>query len=101
MPLDSTTTIPNCLHPTPTASVQVFITHPGRGDLVIDLIAPDGSSHRVKNSDPTDTAPNVNQIFPVSLRGVTLTFGPQRWTLRVTDVATGSTGSLTGWALVV
>ena len=33
------------------ASVEVSIRHPYRGDLVIDLIAPDGTAYRLKNSD--------------------------------------------------
>src|SRR5262249_55405776 len=42
-PLNSTIATPSCGNFGPAASVQVFINHPRRGDLVIDLIAPDGS----------------------------------------------------------
>ncbi|NED80728.1 peptidase M4, partial [Streptomyces sp. SID11233] len=40
-------------------SVSVDITHTYRGDLVVDLVAPNGTSYRLKNSSSSDSADNV------------------------------------------
>ncbi|MEU8252616.1 proprotein convertase P-domain-containing protein, partial [Nonomuraea sp. NPDC048916] len=39
--------------------VGVDIKHTWRGDLVVDLLAPDGSAYRLKNSSSGDSADNV------------------------------------------
>jgi subtilisin family serine protease len=79
-----------------TANVQ--ITHPYRGDLVIDLIAPDGTTYRLKNPSTTDGADNVNQTYTVNAstkpaNGV--------WTLKVQDLYRIDSGTLTSWTLDV
>jgi subtilisin family serine protease len=81
-----------------TAAVNVQITHTYRGDLVVDLVAPDGTAYRLKDADAFDGADNVNQTFTVdasakAANGV--------WTLRVQDLYGADTGALTGWTLDV
>ncbi|HET9382295.1 MAG TPA: S8 family serine peptidase, partial [Streptomyces sp.] len=46
--------------------VAVDITHSYRGDLVVDLVAPDGSAYRLKSSSTSDSADNVVATYTVN-----------------------------------
>nr|WSY51668.1 M4 family metallopeptidase [Streptomyces sp. NBC_00886] len=77
-------------------SVAVDIVHTWRGDLVIDLVAPDGSTYRLKNSSSSDSADNVQATYTVDAssevaNGV--------WKLKVQDVAAQDTGYINSWKL--
>ncbi|MEV0221659.1 S8 family serine peptidase [Streptomyces sp. NPDC050704] len=76
--------------------VAVDITHSYRGDLVIDLIAPDGTAYRLKASSTSDSADNVSATYTVNASSETAN---GTWKLRVQDVASSDTGSLNGWKL--
>ena len=80
------------------STVEVHITHTFRGDLVIDLIAPDGSTYRVKNSSGTDSADNVNATFTGNLSSEAANGA---WRLRVQDVFAQDSGTLNSWTLTV
>ncbi|MFD3411959.1 M4 family metallopeptidase [Streptomyces cyaneofuscatus] len=74
-----------------TLKVDVNITHTYRGDLVIDLVAPDGTAYRLKNSSSGDSADNVVATYTVNAssevaNGV--------WKLKVQDVARADTGRI-------
>ncbi|MEU6892965.1 M28 family metallopeptidase [Streptomyces sp. NPDC046557] len=78
-----------------TTKVDVNIVHTYRGDLVIDLIAPDGTAYRLKNSD-SDSADNVVASYTVNAssevaNGV--------WKLQVEDVAAQDTGYINSWRI--
>jgi subtilisin family serine protease len=93
----SSLTVSGCPGTTTTATVAVDITHTFRGDLVIDLIAPDGSSYRLKNSSASDSAANLAQTY-------TATVSETRngsWRLSVRDVYRSDTGRLNTWTLTV
>jgi carboxypeptidase T len=80
-----------------TLKASVDIKHTYRGDLVIDLVAPDGTAYRVKNSSSSDSADNVLATYTVNAssevaNGV--------WKLRVRDVYSGDTGFLDTWSLI-
>ncbi|MFF7484731.1 S8 family peptidase [Streptomyces luteogriseus] len=75
--------------------VGVDITHTYRGDLVIDLVAPDGSAYRLKSA-ASDSADNVNTTYTVNASGETAN---GTWKLRVQDTAAQDTGTLNGWKL--
>ncbi|MFE2261119.1 S8 family peptidase [Streptomyces griseosporeus] len=79
-----------------TLKVAVNITHTYRGDLVIDLVAPDGTSYRLKNSSSSDSADNVNTTYTVDASSEAAN---GTWKLRVQDVASYDTGTLNSWAL--
>jgi subtilisin family serine protease len=81
-----------------TAAVHVQVTHTYRGDLVVDLVAPDGTAYRLKNADATDNADNVDQTFTVDASAKAANGA---WTLRVQDLYGADTGALTGWTLDV
>ncbi|MFF5188336.1 S8 family serine peptidase [Streptomyces sp. NPDC000345] len=76
--------------------VAVDITHTYRGDLVVDLVAPDGSTYRLKSSSSSDSADNVNTTYTVDASGETAN---GTWKLKVQDVAAQDTGTLNGWKL--
>ncbi|GHH81105.1 extracellular protease [Streptomyces capitiformicae] len=75
--------------------VGVDITHTYRGDLVIDLVAPDGSTYRLKSSS-SDSADDVNTTYSVNASSETAN---GTWKLRVQDVASADTGRLNSWKL--
>ncbi|MFB9372049.1 M28 family metallopeptidase [Kitasatospora sp. NPDC001664] len=79
-----------------TLKVSVDIKHTYRGDLVLDLVAPDGSAYRLKNSSTSDSADNVIADYTVNAssevaNGV--------WKLKVQDVAAQDTGYINSWKL--
>ncbi|MGC5034854.1 S8 family peptidase [Streptomyces sp. DT190] len=75
--------------------VGVDITHTYRGDLVIDLVAPDGSTYRLKSA-ASDSADNVNTTYTVNASGEVAN---GTWKLRVQDTAAQDTGTLNSWKL--
>ncbi len=81
-----------------TTSVHVRITHTYRGDLVVDLVAPDGTVHRLKEANGSDSADDVDETFTVDASSAAAN---GTWTLRVQDVYGADTGALTGWTLDV
>ncbi|MER6132515.1 S8 family serine peptidase [Streptomyces sp. NPDC001815] len=76
--------------------VGVDITHTFRGDLVIDLVAPDGTAFRLKPSSTSDSADNVSATYTVDASGETAN---GTWKLRVQDVASADTGRINSWNL--
>ncbi len=76
--------------------VDVNISHTWRGDLVVDLVAPDGTAYRLKNSSSGDSADNVVATYTVNAssevaNGV--------WKLKVQDVARQDTGKINSFKL--
>lgn len=78
------------------AQVTVNIAHPYRGDLRIELLAPDNSVYRLKVEKGSDSAAYVNTTYTVNLSSELLS---GNWRLRVTDVWTPDAGSLTSWSI--
>ncbi|MBE4733741.1 M4 family metallopeptidase [Streptomyces caniscabiei] len=79
-----------------TLSVDVNIVHTWRGDLVVDLVAPDGTAYRLKNSSSSDSADNVIATYTVDASSET---AAGTWKLRVQDVASLDTGYINSWKL--
>jgi hypothetical protein len=77
------------------ATVEVHIVHTYRGDLVVDLVAPDGTSYRLKSSS-NDSAANVDETFAVNLSGEA---ADGAWKLQVQDVYSVDSGYLNTWTL--
>ncbi|MGP3632817.1 M28 family metallopeptidase [Streptomyces sp. 24-1644] len=76
--------------------VGVDIKHTYRGDLVIDLLAPDGTAYRLKNSSSSDSADNVITSYTVNASAEAAN---GTWRLRVQDVAAQDTGFVDSWKL--
>jgi serine protease len=81
-----------------TTKVGVDIVHSYRGDLVIDLIAPDGTAYRLKNSSSSDGAANVVATYTVNASSEV---AAGTWKLRVQDVYSGDTGYINSWNLTL
>ncbi|MFJ5719607.1 M4 family metallopeptidase [Streptomyces sp. NPDC093149] len=79
-----------------TLKVGVDITHSWRGDLVIDLVAPNGTTYRLKNSSISDSAANVQTTYTVNASAVAAN---GTWSLKVQDVYTGDTGKINSFKL--
>ncbi|MET7426595.1 M4 family metallopeptidase [Dactylosporangium sp. NPDC005555] len=80
-----------------TSSVNVAIYHTYRGDLVVDLVAPDGSVYNLANRTG-GSADNIIQNFSVNLSSEAAN---GTWTLRVRDAATLDTGRIDTWTLTL
>ncbi|EKE76739.1 M4 family metallopeptidase [Gallaecimonas xiamenensis] len=78
-----------------TVSVQVDIVHSYRGDLQIDLLAPNGQSFRLK-SIGSDSADDVHETYSVNASGID---SSGTWTLQVSDRYSQDTGYLDYWSL--
>ncbi|APS22452.1 MULTISPECIES: M28 family metallopeptidase [Streptomyces] len=76
--------------------VGVDIKHTYRGDLVVDLVAPDGSAYRLKNSSSGDSADNVIATYTVNASSEVANGS---WKLRVQDVYRSDTGYIDSWKL--
>ena len=78
-----------------TSTVEVHIVHTWIGDLVVTLIAPDGSSYLLHNR-AGGSSDNIDQTYRVDLSS------EQRngtWKLRVQDAAAADVGRIDGWTL--
>ncbi|MER6104515.1 M4 family metallopeptidase [Streptomyces sp. NPDC001832] len=79
-----------------TLQVGVDITHTWRGDLVIDLVAPDGTAYRLKNSSLSDSADNVQTTYTVNASSEVAN---GTWKLKVQDVYSGDKGTINSFKL--
>jgi subtilisin family serine protease len=76
--------------------VVVHIQHPRRGDLVVDLFAPDGSRYRL-HSRAGGHAHGLHQTYMRNLVGE---WANGTWRLQVRDAARNRvTGRITGWSI--
>ncbi|MCP9975081.1 M4 family metallopeptidase [Streptomyces somaliensis] len=76
--------------------VGVDIVHTYRGDLVIDLVAPDGTAYRLKSASSSDSADNVQTTYTVNASSEVAN---GTWRLRVQDTAQYDTGYINGFKL--
>ncbi|KOV85060.1 S8 family serine peptidase [Nocardia sp. NRRL S-836] len=80
-----------------TSTIKVSITHTYKGDLVVDLVAPDGTVVNLHNRSG-GSADNINETYTKDLSGEAAN---GTWTLRVRDAAFLDTGTLNSWTLDV
>ncbi|NUO77694.1 MAG: PKD domain-containing protein [Lysobacter sp.] len=77
------------------ASISVTITHSYKGDLKVDLVAPDGTLYNIHNRTG-GSADNVIGTFTKNLTSEPLN---GTWRLRVNDNANADTGVLDTWSI--
>ena len=77
------------------ASVTVNILHTYKGDLKVDLVAPDGTLYNIHNRTGTSTD-NVIGTFSKDLSSEALN---GTWNLRVNDNASQDTGRIDSWSI--
>lgn len=82
-----------------TLQVAVDIKHTYRGDLRIDLIAPNGAkTWRLKDSSSGDGTDNILQTYSVDASGISYN---GNWTLSVYDAYNGDTGKIDSWSVTL
>ncbi|MFE2560791.1 M4 family metallopeptidase [Streptomyces sp. NPDC059352] len=79
-----------------TLKVDVDIVHTYRGDLVIDLVAPDGTLYRLKNSNFDDAVDDLITTYTVNASSEVAN---GTWKLKVQDVFGDDTGYINSWKL--
>ena len=75
--------------------VELHIVHTYRADLVIDLLAPNGTVRNLLNR-AGGSADNVDQAFTVDMSAVPV---DGTWRLRVRDSASFDTGYINSWTI--
>jgi secreted trypsin-like serine protease len=94
--VESTITVAGCTGNASAASTaEVHIVHTYRGDLVVTLVAPDGSTYTLANRTGGSAA-NIDQTFTVNLASEGRNGA---WKLRVQDAAASDTGKIDTWTL--
>ncbi|MEG8277143.1 S8 family serine peptidase [Streptomyces sp. AHA2] len=76
--------------------VGVDVKHTYRGDLVLSLVAPDGSVHPLEDFADGDSGDDVVKTYTVDASSETAS---GTWKLRVRDIATRDTGRIDTWNL--
>jgi hypothetical protein len=94
--VSSTITISGCSgNASSSSTIEVHIVHTWIGDLIVDLIAPDGSVYNLHNRSG-GSADNINQTYT---RNLSSELANGTWTLRVRDAAALDTGFIDSWTL--
>ncbi|MEV6654357.1 S8 family serine peptidase [Streptomyces sp. NPDC051219] len=76
--------------------VGVDIKHTYRGDLIVSLVAPDGTVHLLEDFPNSDSADNVSKTYTVDASAET---AAGTWKLRVRDIAAQDAGKIDAWNL--
>ncbi|GAA1616369.1 M4 family metallopeptidase [Actinoplanes couchii] len=93
---ESTIVISGCdAVPSSTSKVEVHIVHTYIGDLVVSLVAPDGTAYTLQSRTGGSTD-NIDTTYTVNLSSETANGA---WILRVQDAAGADTGYLNSWSL--
>nr|WP_259316360.1 S8 family serine peptidase [Kitasatospora xanthocidica] len=79
-----------------TLKVGVDIKHTYRGDLVLSLVAPDGTVYLLEDFPNSDSTDNVAKTYTVN---ASASAANGTWKLRVKDGASGDTGTIDAWNL--
>ncbi|MGH3730464.1 MAG: S8 family peptidase [Micromonosporaceae bacterium] len=95
----SNITISNCNRAaSSSATVAVDIKHTWRGDLVVDLVAPDGTIYPMKSASYWDSGQNLITTYTKNLSSEAAN---GTWRLRVRDAYSWDTGYIDTWTLTV
>ncbi|WP_363800153.1 S8 family serine peptidase [Lysobacter firmicutimachus] len=78
------------------AKVTVAIEHSFRGDLRVDLVAPDGTVYLIKNYNSNDSADDVRGTATLNLSSEPLN---GTWKLRVRDNYVNDVGKVDSWSI--
>ncbi|TQK50168.1 proprotein convertase P-domain-containing protein [Streptomyces sp. SLBN-118] len=79
-----------------TLKVGVDIKHTYRGDLVLSLVAPDGTVYTLEDFPNNDGSDNVAKTYSVNASSEV---AAGTWKLRVADLASQDTGKIDAWNL--
>jgi aminopeptidase S len=94
--VESPITIAGCTgNASTTATVEVHLQHTYIGDLVVTLIAPDGSTYPLHNRAGGGTD-NLDHTYTLNLSSEPAN---GTWRLRVQDAASADVGRIDSWTL--
>ncbi|MGH3393022.1 MAG: proprotein convertase P-domain-containing protein, partial [Actinomadura sp.] len=94
---ESAVTVSGCTGAASAAStVTVHIVHTFRGDLTLDLVAPDGTAYRLKDANNSDGGDDIDATYTVNVSGEAR---EGTWKLRVNDGFANDTGRIDSWTL--
>jgi subtilisin family serine protease len=94
--VQSSITISGCSgNASASSTIEVHIIHTYIGDLVVDLIAPDGTVYNLHNRSG-GSADNIHTTYSRNLSGEVAN---GTWRLRVRDAASFDTGRIDSWTL--
>ena len=94
----SAVVVSNCAGKASRRTREVRIVHPRRGDVVVELIAPNGSVKRLKAASRRDRGVNVSAAWTLNMSARNRN---GTWRLRVRDSYQGSVGYVDSWTLTV
>ena len=95
----SNVTISGCArNASATSKVAVNIVHTFRGDVRVDLVAPDGSTYALKATSTSDSADNINTTYTANL---STEAANGTWRLKAQDVYSNDTGYINTWTLTL
>ena len=80
-----------------TSRVEVHVIHPARGNLRIDLLAPDGTVYLLQ-APSSDTGDDIHTTYEVDLSSETR---DGNWRLRLRDRRASNVGFLDSWTLTL
>jgi subtilisin family serine protease len=78
--------------------VEVHIRHSRRGDLTVELVAPNGSTKRLRAASKRDRSANLDAAYTASVK---VKSRNGTWKLRVRDSARGHAGYIDSWTLTL
>jgi len=91
---ESTITIAGCSgNASATSTIEVHISHSRVNQLVVDLVAPDGSAYNLHNRT------GKKNLHATYTRDLSTEAASGTWRLRVQDVITGQSGFIDTWTL--
>ncbi|WP_084223152.1 M4 family metallopeptidase [Kitasatospora cheerisanensis] len=77
--------------------VGVDIKHTWRGDVVLDLVGPDGAVYSLKKVNLSDSADNIVETYTVD---ASAQLASGTWRLRAQDMYKGDSGYIDSWKLI-
>ncbi|MFF5081314.1 M4 family metallopeptidase [Actinoplanes sp. NPDC000266] len=95
----STITIAGCARSaSATSTIAVNVVHTYRGDVKLDLVAPDGTVYALKATSSSDSADNIVTTYTKNLSSEAANGA---WKLRAQDVYSADTGYINTWTLTL
>jgi subtilisin family serine protease len=94
----STVKVAGCAGRPGKVHVEVHIRHSRRGDLTVELVAPNGSTKRLRAASKRDRSANLDAAYTATVK---VKSRNGTWKLRVRDGARGHAGYIDSWTLTL
>jgi subtilisin family serine protease len=94
----STVRVAGCTGKPGKVRVEVHVVHPRRGDVTVELVAPNGSTKRLRPANRRDKAADIHTVYTTTVK---VKSRNGTWKLRVRDGARGYAGHIDSWTLTL